>query len=416
MDVITWRQGHDKAPWRLGAPVSDDWKPQTPFGRGRVLVAVRWPVGGIRTHLLYNYPTIAKLGYAFTFVLPADDTLVAFRASIEPALGPTKCLGVPVKGKHCGLWREVRRQLQTGQYDVMHSHGLTAAAQSAVANLGLGVPHVATLHDVFRPCHFAGINGTCKRVALGFLLRQIHKLIPVSEDVRFNLLEYLPSLRSHDSAIVTIPNGIRVGNAVTACGNATDLRRLLGLFGNVRLVGFLGRFMEQKGFVPLIHALHKLIETRSSGPPFHLVAVGSGDYRKEYEAIARRLGLGNHLTILDFRPDIRPILSQLDLLVIPSLWEASSLLGMEAMMLGVPVLGTDCIGLREVLRGTPARVVAAGDAEALAKGLRDALDSPWTEEAMAFAATARSRFDNTSSARKLAAVFEEVIGQRRAAC
>jgi glycosyltransferase involved in cell wall biosynthesis len=239
-------------------------------------------------------------------------------------------------------------------------------------------------------------------------------LIPVSEDVRLNLLEYLPSLRSHKSAIVTIANGIRADNDTDARSHAHDLRNRLGLFGNVQLVGFLGRFMEQKGFLPLVHALHKLTENRGSSPPFHLVAVGSGDYRKEYEAVASRLGLGKHLTMLDFTPDVRPILAQLDLLVIPSLWEASSLLGMEAMTLGVPILGTDCIGLREVLRGTPARVVPAGNVEALAKGLGDALESPWTEEAKAFTETARSRFDNTPSACRLAAVFEEVIGQRRA--
>jgi glycosyltransferase involved in cell wall biosynthesis len=416
MDAIARKHEHDEAPERVVAPLSRDWAPPTPFGRGHVLVAVRWPVGGIRTHLLYNYPTIAKLGYAFTFVVPADDTFSAFKHSMDSALGPTDCLAVPVKGKHCGLWREVRRQLRTGQYDLMHSHGLTAAVQSAVANLGLGVPHVATLHDVFRPCHFEGISGTCKRGALGFLLKQIQRLVPVSGDVRLNLLEYVPSLRSHDSAIVTIPNGIQVDGEATAHGNAGDLRSRLGLFGNVRLIGFLGRFMEQKGFVPLIHALHKLAKNRSSGLPFHLVAVGSGDYRKEYETTARRLGLSSHLTILDFTPDVRPLLSQLDLLVIPSLWEASSLLGMEAMTLGVPVLGTDCIGLREVLRGTPARVVAAGNVEALAKGLGDALEFPWTAEAKAFAATARSRFDNTPSARKLAAVFKEVVGQRRVPC
>ena len=62
---------------------------------------------------------------------------------------------------------------------------------------------------------------------------------------------------------------------------------------------------------------------------------------------------------------LRPVLAELDLLVVPSLWEASSVVSMEAMAAGVPVLGTDCIGLREVLRGTPSRVVRAGDPAAL---------------------------------------------------
>ena len=41
-------------------------------GTRRVLVVVRWPVGGIRTHVLYNYPGACGVGYRFTFVGPAD--------------------------------------------------------------------------------------------------------------------------------------------------------------------------------------------------------------------------------------------------------------------------------------------------------------------------------------------------------
>jgi glycosyltransferase involved in cell wall biosynthesis len=130
-------------------------------------------------------------------------------------------------------------------------------------------------------------------------------------------------------------------------------------------------------------------------------------------AIVERLGLGEYVTALDFTPDVRPVLAQLDLLVVPSLWEASSLIAMEAMTAGVPVLGTDCIGLREVLRATPARVVAAGDVNALAKGLLEGVNNPWREEAIAFAPTACERFDNTPSAHKLAAVFGNLLRVRR---
>src|SRR6516164_4664649 len=77
----------------------------------RVLVAVRWPVGGIRTHILYNYPSLAELGYRFTFVVPADDTLGTFADSLA-GLGRVACVGVPVNKKRCDLWREVRRQLR----------------------------------------------------------------------------------------------------------------------------------------------------------------------------------------------------------------------------------------------------------------------------------------------------------------
>ena len=403
-------------------PVGIDAQPRHPYttvavgkepSPGKhVLVAVRWPVGGIRTHVLYNYPTLLQQGYRFTFVGPDDGTLRTFADSLS-YIAPPETVGVAVKGKRCGLWREVRRQLRTGRFDVLHSHGVTAAVHSAVGNLALNYPHVATLHDVFRPCHFAGLSGVVKRRVLAFLLKQIHTLVPVSDDVRQNLLEYLPSLANRACSITTILNGIQIADE-TLRGPAPvgDLREQLSLYGNVRVIGFLGRFMEQKGFLPFIHALRELADG-GTGVPFHVVAVGSGDYRHEYAAEVRRLGLADHVTMLDFVADIRPLLAQLDLLVIPSLWEASSLLAMEAMIAGVPVLGTDCIGLREVLRGTPARTVAVGDVHALATGLRLALESPWKEEARSFAGTASTRFDNAPSARKLAAVLDGLTATRR---
>jgi glycosyltransferase involved in cell wall biosynthesis len=382
-----------------------------PAHRADVLVVVRWPVGGIRTHILYNYPSLAQLGYRFTFITPADDTFETFASSVA-SLGRVACVGVPVNKKRCGLWREVRRQLRTGRFNLLHSHGITAAVHTSLANVGLNYPHVATLHDVFRPCHFAGIGGGVKRRVLSWLLRQAHRLVAVSEDVRQNLFEYLPSLRSRDASIKTILNGVKDLNREPepASGDG-DLRARLGVGRAVRVFGFLGRFMEQKGFLPLVHALRQAADS-DPATPFHLVAVGSGDYRNEYATEVRRLDLCGHVTMIDFIPDVRPVLTQLDLLVIPSLWEASSLLAMEAMAVGIPILGTDCIGLREVLRGTPSRMVAAGDVGALAHTLREALETPWTEDARAFAPVARQRFDNAPSARKLAAEFDELVGSK----
>jgi glycosyltransferase involved in cell wall biosynthesis len=174
-------------------------------------------------------------------------------------------------------------------------------------------------------------------------------------------------------------------------------------------MGFLGRFMDQKGFEPLLHALRL---ARPDCPPFRLVAVGSGDYQREYARLAERLGLSDCVTFLPQRPNIAPLLKQLDLMVMPSLWESCGLLAMEAMVAGVPVLGSDCIGLREVLRDTPAVVAPAGDVPALAKAIADCIRSPRTAEARAFAPVARERFRAERAAEALMGVFEDVLTRR----
>jgi glycosyltransferase involved in cell wall biosynthesis len=86
---------------------------------------------------------------------------------------------------------------------------------------------------------------------------------------------------------------------------------------------------------------------------------------------------------------------------------------MEAMCAGVPVLGSDCPGLREVLRGTPSRTFRWGDADALRHALHGALASPWAAAARSFAPAARRRFDVGPSARRLLEVYDRLTSARR---
>jgi glycosyltransferase involved in cell wall biosynthesis len=374
----------------------------------RVLAVVRWPLGGIRTYLLYHCPLLQDAGFRFTFVGPAHSSFHNFRDEVADWEG-VEFVEAPMRGRECSLRPVVRKLLRTGRFDLIHSHGLGAAAQVALANLGLGTPHVISSHDVFRKDQFPGVLGRLRLGVLGWLLACADAIVSVSEDAQANLLDNLPSLARGYCRLVPVLAGIDMSRFGVACEAPTPgLRERLRLGSDVCLMGFLGRFMEQKGFLPLLDALEQL-RTRLPAGRFHLAAVGSGDYEREYRREVERRGLGDCVTFLDFVPDIGPLLRQLDLLVMPSLWEACGLLAIEALASGIPVLGSDCVGLREVLRDTPARMAPAGDAAAWARALAAAIERPWFEEARSYAATARRRFDVAHSARRLQGVFEEVL-------
>ncbi len=377
-----------------------------------MLVVLRWPVGGIRTYVRYNYPFLQEEGYRFTFLGPADGDFRAFAAELRGWEG-AEFAEAPVRRKRCRLWLTARVQLRTGRFALVHSHGLIATAQAAAANLALGVPHVATIHDVFRPVHAAGWRGRFKVWALGRLLRRVDAVAAVGEDVRANLAAHVPGLEK-DKRLVSIRNGIDTERFAEASGvEAEPLRSRLALGNDVCLMGFLGRFMEQKGFLPLLDALSRLADRPTR--PWHLVAVGSGDYEREYRQEAQRRGLSAKVTFLGFMPDVRPVLRQLDLLLMPSLWEACPLLPMEALAAGVPVLGSDCIGLREVLRDTPSLMAPAGDVDAWCNALERAVARPWAEAARDFAPEARRRFSVAPAAEQLRQVFDGVLAGRRTA-
>jgi glycosyltransferase involved in cell wall biosynthesis len=368
---------------------------------------VRFPVGGIRTHLRYIYPTLDAAGFRFTFVVPDDDALGVLKSTLGD-LQSAEYVGVPGRGARVPLWATVRRLARSGNFAAVHSHGFTAAVHAVLGTFGLGLPHIATIHDVVRPEQFRGLWGACKRWALGRLLRRIDTILPVGHDVRANLLEYLGPLRSRADRLITVPNGVPIPEDSQSAYSSRDLRKELGLGPEVPLLGFLGRFMEQKGFLPLVRAL-EMLRAEPDCPRFQLVALGTGDCEQSYRREVERRGLAACVRMLPFTPDVQPLLGQLDLLVVPSLWEALPLLPMEAMVAGVPVVGTDCICLREVLTDTPSLVVRAGDPRALADGLRQALVHPRTKAARDFVPTARRRFDCRVQAQRTLELFERTL-------
>ncbi len=398
----------------------------------RVLAVVRHPVGGVRTHILYTYPVLMQAGYRFTFVIPEGESHAPFRADVE-SWDDVEVVNVPYGGRRRDKPKfrsAVRRLLRERRFSLIHSHGIQAAIPTIFANVGFGLPHVMTSQDVFCHVKLSGIAGRLKLYALEQLLRRLDVLIAVSEDTRDDHLQYLPGLKKGPCRVVVIPNGIdlarypfpncgpgdcpdfpRAAPAAPAgkMGLSPSLRQELGIGQETFLLGFLGRFMEQKGFLQLIEALDRLLGRNDLPRPVHLLAVGSGDCLVNYGwELDRHPRVKHCITFREHVPSAAPILRELDLLVMPSLWEACPILPMEAMCMGVPVLGTDCVGLREVLRDSPSVMVSQNNASALAEALRSAIDSPWKEKAVQYVPAARQRFDVRPVGQALADLFQSL--------
>jgi glycosyltransferase involved in cell wall biosynthesis len=382
-------------------------QPGQPSGR-EVLLVARWPVGGIRTHLGYNWRALQQGGCRFTLVVPEDASL----PPLKERLGEGSPTFVPVRtrGRQCALWRAVAGQMASRRFDVVHAHGMTAAGNAALGGLLSSTPLVVTLHEPLRDEQFRGAMGAFRRWAAGAALSRASAVITVSHDARENLYRYFPALRRRKT-VHTIPNGIDAARYAEPAPPERWLREMLGMREEARLVGYLGRFMPEKGMPLLLEAVARL--AGSSCPPFHVAAFGGSDYRRQYQRWIDERSLGRYVTLFDFVPDVRPVLRQLSLVVVPSLWEASPLVPLEAMCAGVPVLGSDCQGLREALRGTPSKTFPAGDVEALTQALREAVGRPWADEARAFAPEARARFDNGPAAGRLLDIYGRLCKEAR---
>lgn len=128
-----------------------------------------------------------------------------------------------------------------------------------------------------------------------------------------------------------------------------------------------GRFAPQKRHDLLFDAF------RSLSPGHQLVLLCHDD--PALQAMIAAHGLAGRISVAGFQPNPYPWIAGADLLVLCSDHEGMPNVLVEALLLGTPVVSTDCpSGPREVLRdGVCGRLVPCDDVPALAAAMRDAL-------------------------------------------
>jgi glycosyltransferase involved in cell wall biosynthesis len=84
---------------------------------------------------------------------------------------------------------------------------------------------------------------------------------------------------------------------------------------------------------------------------------------------------------------------------------------MESLVLGVPVIGSDCIGLREVLHGTPSLVHQQDNPKSLAAALIQFIESPTTDDAKRYAIEAAKRFDVRLATDQLLEIYQSLCNK-----
>lgn len=198
------------------------------------------------------------------------------------------------------------------------------------------------------------------------------RVIAVCEIVRQVEIE---RARVPSEKVVTIYNGVDAKSfgAPDAEGRGVG-RRVPGIPVGLPLVGTVGRLHRQKGFADLITAWALV---RNRFPAARLLLVGDGEQRGDLEAQVRSLGLSEMVTFAGLRADISDILTELDLFVLPSLWEGMPNAVLEAMVTGLPVVATAVGGTPEVVSdGVTGLLVPPHDPTVLAQALTTLLQDP----------------------------------------
>lgn len=276
--------------------------------------------------------------------------------------------------------RVLARLRERGEAGIVHGNGYVLGgphdvnSSHFVHSLWLRSPvHVTRLnHNAWGAYQglYTWMNARWERHAY----RQARLVVAVSDRVRQELFEIgVPNDR-----IRVVLNGVDTEEFHPGVAD----RGALGVPAGVPLALFVGDIRTPR------KNLDTVLKALAGVPGLHLAVVGSAT-ESPFPALAVQLGIAERVHFLGFRRDVPSLMRAADLFVFPSRYEACSLVLLEAIASGLPVITARTAGGAEVI-GTDCGIVLedANDVARLQSALCGLQEDPSRRRAMGEAARA----------------------------
>lgn len=271
--------------------------------------------------------------------------------------------------------RLVRLIVNNENITVIHTHHRMAAFYVRLMGMNKRCIFINTSHNTFSD----------KRMLTRFAYKKAN-LIACGEKVKQNLQDYF-GLRN----VSVIHNAVKAFDGRSVEDEQLRIAKANGKF----LIGNIGRLSEQKGMEYYIRAIPTVIERH---PEVQFFIIGSG----EEEICLKKLAEEIHAPIIfmGYRSDIQNLMSQLDLIVLSSLWEGLPLTPIEAFSVGKTIVATAVDGTPEIVQNqVNGLLFEPKDYEQLAEKICWIIEHPDDRKRME--AAAKRTFENEFSFNRL---------------
>jgi len=318
----------------------------------RVLVVLGTSAGGVGRHVHDLVESLTDAGHHVVVACPPEVAAQFSLGAVATAVVPFVVSDRPHPARDARAVRELAGPARGA--DLVHAHGLRAAALAVLATRRGGPPVVTTLHN-------AAPTGAVTGAVYAALERVVARGSVLVLGVSADLVERMRRLGAHRTGLAVVaapPPG-------AAHRDRFAVRADLGLDDGTALAVVVARLAPQKGLDLLLDAHREL-----RGEDLRLVTViaGEGPLRGELEAriAAERLPV----RLLGRRDDVPDLLAAADVVVSSAVWEGQPVGIQEALHAGAAVVATDVGGTAAVV-GDAAILVPPADPVSLSRAIRD---------------------------------------------
>lgn len=298
-----------------------------------------------------------------------------------------------------------RRHLRETNPEILHLHLEYSTLVGVLAALSLPSPRpilvASVANDPYRQTAFHRYVG--RALAPSIDLHIVH-----SRGIRDSVLR---AYGKRPRRVEVVSLGIdlkRYDRGLAAPERVAEYRRGAG-----RVVGAIGRLVPQKAMHVLLDATPALLQ---ADPATRVLIIGDGPLRAALESQAAALGVARAVRFAGYQEDVVSAYAAMDVFVLPSRDEGFGLVFLEAMAMGVPVVGTRVIGSEDAVdHGVTGLLVPYADPAALAGAVRSLLDDPSLARRLRETATERVRrlYSREQCAAQVEGLYREMLEARR---
>lgn len=278
-----------------------------------------------------------------------------------------------------GIWRNIgllRRVIRDHKVNLVHARSRGPAWSARAAAEKEKVPFITTFHAWYSA-------GSAWKKRYNSIMAQGETVIAISDFIARHLRE---EYGVEESRIVTIPRGIDPAiyapEAVTTA-RLVQLAQAWNVPAETSVILVPGRISENKGQGVVIEALAQLPPLENLRVIFVGAERANSSLRARLEKRAKTLGVAQFIQWVGACGDMAAAYRLSTLVLAPSTKpEAFGRVAVEAQAMAKPVIATNLGGYRETVRpGETGWLVAAGDSQALALAIREALGLDSAERA-----------------------------------
>ncbi|MBA6377930.1 MULTISPECIES: glycosyltransferase [unclassified Colwellia] len=236
------------------------------------------------------------------------------------------------------LVKSIRKYINYHKVDILHCHQYTPWVYGTIGAMFTKTKIVFTEHGRFYPD-----SSTWKRKLVNPILNLFtDSVVAISEATKQALVEFENIPRR---SINVIYNGIAELNVDIE--KVKQLKLSLNLDEDKIILGTIARFDPIKNHKMMLKAFAEVLKKNSNAI---LLIVGDGDERESIEALIRELNITDNIILTGYNPNPKHYLAMMDIYLLSSFSEGTSMTLLEAMSLGKPCVVTDAGGNAEIIK------------------------------------------------------------------